>query len=113
MSAVRRQKIRGIHNTISRLAAIRGLETPHISGSDDRLSTFEDFGSNPGALNAKAYIPETFRKGSPLVVVLHGCTQNAPAYDRSSGWSRAADEHGFALLFPEQRRANNPNLCFK
>jgi poly(hydroxyalkanoate) depolymerase family esterase len=46
------------------------------------------------------------------VVVLHGCTQTASGYDRSAGWSKAAEEHGFALLFPEQRRANNPNLCF-
>ena len=29
-----------------------------------------------------------------------------------SGWSRLADEAGFALLYPEQQRANNPNLCF-
>jgi poly(hydroxyalkanoate) depolymerase family esterase len=47
-----------------------------------------------------------------LVVVLHGCTQNAAAYDRSAAWSTAADDHGFIVLFPEQKRANNPNLCF-
>ena len=47
-----------------------------------------------------------------MVVVLHGCTQTAADYDRGAGWSKAADEHGFALLFPEQRRSNNPNLCF-
>jgi poly(hydroxyalkanoate) depolymerase family esterase len=52
------------------------------------------------------------RSGAPLVVVLHGCTQTASGYDRSAGWSSAAEEHGFALLFPEQQRANNPNLCF-
>ena len=104
--------IRGLHDTITRLASIRGLETPDGAGSDDRLSTFADFGSNPGALGARAYIPDTFRKGSPLVVVLHGCTQTASGYNRNSGWSRAADDHGFALLFPEQQRANNPNLCF-
>jgi poly(hydroxyalkanoate) depolymerase family esterase len=47
-----------------------------------------------------------------LVVVLHGCTQNAASYDESSGWSRLADQHGFVLLYPEQQRLNNPNLCF-
>jgi poly(hydroxyalkanoate) depolymerase family esterase len=47
-----------------------------------------------------------------LVVVLHGCTQSAGSYNRGAGWTSAADEHGFALLFPEQQRANNPNLCF-
>jgi poly(hydroxyalkanoate) depolymerase family esterase len=45
-------------------------------------------------------------------VVLHGCTQSASSYNRGAGWTSAADEHGFALLFPEQHRSNNPNLCF-
>jgi poly(hydroxyalkanoate) depolymerase family esterase len=73
---------------------------------------FQGFGSNPGRLNAWAYLPEGLSKGAPLVVVLHGCTQNARGYDYGSGWSVAAEQHGFAVLFPEQQRANNPNLCF-
>jgi len=85
---------------------------PDTGLSSSRLSEFADFGSNPGNLNAKSYIPDSYRKGAPLVVVLHGCTQNPSGYDHNSGWSHAADEHGFALLFPEQQRANNPNLCF-
>jgi poly(hydroxyalkanoate) depolymerase family esterase len=92
---------------------MRGLELPDAgSFNDDRLSAFDSFGSNPGNLRAKTYIPESYRKGAPLVVVLHGCTQIPSGYDRNSGWSHAADEYGFALLFPEQQRANNPNLCF-
>jgi poly(hydroxyalkanoate) depolymerase family esterase len=47
-----------------------------------------------------------------LVVVLHGCTQSASGYDRGSGWSKLAEQQGLALLFPQQRRDNNPNLCF-
>jgi poly(hydroxyalkanoate) depolymerase family esterase len=45
-------------------------------------------------------------------VVLHGCTQNAADYDRGSGWSRLADRHRFALLFPEQQHENNAHFCF-
>ncbi|MDI1295116.1 MAG: PHB depolymerase family esterase [bacterium] len=70
------------------------------------------FGTNPGALKARYYLPATIADSAPLVVVLHGCTQNASGYDRGAGWSQLADEHGFALLFPEQQRSNNPNLCF-
>ena len=103
--------IRSLHHSIPRLRALRQrLAAP--AAADDDLAIFGDFGSNPGALHARTYIPKSFRSGAPLVVVLHGCTQTASGYDRSAGWSRAADEHGFALLFPEQRRANNPNLCF-
>ncbi|WP_409526893.1 PHB depolymerase family esterase [Rhizobium sp. G21] len=45
-------------------------------------------------------------------MVLHGCTQTAAGYDLGSGWSQLAEEKGFAVLFPEQQRSNNANLCF-
>ena len=78
----------------------------------DRLSDLQGVRSNPGGLKARCYVPETLRPGAPLVVVLHGCTQDAAVYDHGSGWSTLADRHGFALLYPEQVRANNPMLCF-
>jgi poly(hydroxyalkanoate) depolymerase family esterase len=78
----------------------------------DRLSDLAAFGDNPGNLRGRCYVPEGLAPGAPLVVVLHGCTQNAAVYDHGSGWSTLADRHGFALLYPEQQRANNPMLCF-
>lgn len=48
----------------------------------------------------------------PLVVVLHGCKQTVRAYDRGAAWAQMAEELGFAVLYPEQRRLNNANLCF-
>ena len=77
-----------------------------------RLTLVATTGSNPGALRMLTYVPPGLPPGAPLVVVLHGCTQNAAAYDHGAGWSTLADRHGFALLFPEQERANNANFCF-
>lgn len=105
--------MRTINDTITRLAAIRGRGVlPHPAPGEDRLGDLTGFGSNPGALRARRYVPDQLPCGRPLVVVLHGCTQSAAGYDHGSGWSALADEHGFAVLFPEQQRANNPNLCF-
>ena len=104
--------MRGLQDTISRLSALRQRPFGVTPCNDSRLVPLQEFGSNPGHLGAWAYVPEGLPKGAPLVVVLHGCTQNARGYDQGSGWSAAADEHGFAVLFPEQQRANNPNLCF-
>ncbi|HEX7855936.1 MAG TPA: PHB depolymerase family esterase [Sphingobium sp.] len=70
------------------------------------------FGTNPGALQAKVHIPAHLPDNPAIIVVLHGCTQTAAGYDHGSGWSQLADEYGFVVLFPEQQRANNPNLCF-
>ena len=78
----------------------------------DRLTDIAAFGPNPGNLRARCYIPAGLKRGAALVVVLHGCTQTAAGYDAGAGWSTLADRAGFALLFPEQVRANNPNNCF-
>lgn len=99
-----------LSETIARLSAARGMGRPAARPS--RLRELAGFGSNPGALKAYYHLPDGLAPGAPLVVVLHGCTQNAADYDHGSGWSQLADRHGFALLYPEQQRANNPNLCF-
>ncbi len=78
----------------------------------DRLQDLAPPRDNPGDLAARYYVPDGLTGPAPLVVVLHGCTQNAAVYDHGSGWSKLADRHRFILLFPEQRRANNPMLCF-
>lgn len=70
------------------------------------------FGSNPGALTGWRVVPARAVGPVPLVVVLHGCTQNAADIDNGAGWSTLAAEAGFALLLVEQARSNNPNLCF-
>jgi poly(hydroxyalkanoate) depolymerase family esterase len=100
-----------ISETLAKLAANRGQQMPGM-GTSDRLVPLTDFGSNPGALAAWTYCPDDLPTGAPLVVVLHGCTQTAAGYDAGTGWSTLAAREGFALLFPEQRRNNNMNLCF-
>src|SRR6478735_10387940 len=79
--------------------------------ADLRLQELASFGSNPGRLKAWFYAPPGLTR-VPLVVALHGCTQSAAGYDTGTGWSGLAEAHGFAVLLPEQQRANNANLCF-
>ena len=103
--------MKSLSETVARLTALRakGIFPHEVS---DRLSDLASFGTNPGALRARVYIPKNLTAKAPLVVVLHGCTQTAAGYDHGSGWSRLADDQGFALLFPQQQPSNNPNLCF-
>ena len=76
------------------------------------LAPVASFGPNPGALAAHEYVPDGLPDNAPLVVVLHGCTQTAPAMAQSAGWNALADAHKFAVLYPEQQTANNPARCF-
>ena len=105
--------MRNISDTIRRVRAHQfPMPQSSIASRADRLTDLARFGTNPGALRARIYIPANLVDNAPLVVVLHGCTQSAAGYDQGSGWSALADLHGFAVLFPEQQRSNNANLCF-
>jgi poly(hydroxyalkanoate) depolymerase family esterase len=104
--------MRTVSDTLARLAALRTVGQSGHARPSSRLDRIEAFGPNPGALQGYVYEPSSLAENAPLVVVLHGCGQNAHAYDVGSGWSEMADRCGFALLFPEQGQQNNPNLCF-
>jgi feruloyl esterase len=82
------------------------------STAPSHLTELTGFGSNPGALRMFTYVPKNLGGSPALVVVLHGCTQSATAYDLGAGWSTLAERYGFVLLFPEQTPANNPKTCF-
>jgi poly(hydroxyalkanoate) depolymerase family esterase len=105
-------RMRGLGKISTHLNAMRrNLAAANFNeGTDGRLVPMANFGSNPGRLDCRIYVPTTEPRG--LVVILHGCTQGASSYDEGSGWSQLAERHGFAVMFPQQRRANNPNLCF-
>ena len=47
-----------------------------------------------------------------MVVVMHGCKQNARTYAEESGWIHLADKLHVGLAMPEQVRADNQNFCF-
>lgn len=112
-TATKDSNLRNIPDTIARLTTLRARQPLWGATNDkDRLSDLTGFGSNPGALRARVYVPAKLPEGAALVVVLHGCTQSATGYDHGSGWSLLAEQEGFAVLFPEQQRANNANLCF-
>ncbi len=56
------------------------------------------------------YTPDT---PLPLVVVLHGCDQNAADISRGTKFNELADKERFAVLYPETKPAvNNPYGCW-
>jgi poly(hydroxyalkanoate) depolymerase family esterase len=74
--------------------------------------SLSDFGSNPGQLTAYTYLPAKSVANRPLVIVMHGCGQDATSFAQLSGWNKLADKHEFAVLYPEQIAANNVQKCF-
>lgn len=82
------------------------------AGHAASIEEVESFGSNPGNLRMFRYVPEGLPQNRPLVIALHGCTQNATDYGTRTGWVQLAEQHQFALLLPEQKSLNNGNRCF-
>jgi poly(hydroxyalkanoate) depolymerase family esterase len=83
--------------------------------SAQTLKEVSDFGENPGNLRMFYYQPASAASStskSPLVVVLHGCTQSAGVIAAQTGWNKLADEYGFVVLYPQQKFINNPERCF-
>lgn len=54
----------------------------------------------------KLYVPPTAGQGRalPLIVMLHGCTQNPDDFAAGTGMNELARREGFFVLYPEQAR---------
>ena len=86
---------------------------PFIGVGQSDVIEIPDFGKNKGNLTMYLHVNNTIKtKKLPLVVVLHGCSQNAQKVAEQSGWNKLADQYGFIVLYPEQKRANNMSNCF-
>ncbi|HEV2673885.1 MAG TPA: PHB depolymerase family esterase [Aliidongia sp.] len=84
-----------------------------LVGAPGRVTEVPKFGSNPGALKMFVYRPPgRLAAGAPLIVVLHGCGQDAAAFAENAGWLALAQALGAALVLPQQSTENNRGRCF-
>jgi feruloyl esterase len=83
-----------------------------VQAAVGKFSETEAFGANPGQLRMFVHAPESLPPGPALVVVLHGCGQEAADFADQAGWISLADRLGFVVLAPAQTTANNPGGCF-
>jgi poly(hydroxyalkanoate) depolymerase family esterase len=60
------------------------------------------------------YLPRRYSatRLSPLVVMLHGCKQDAATFSGGTRMNQLADQEGFLVLYPEQRRLANAHRCW-
>jgi poly(hydroxyalkanoate) depolymerase family esterase len=61
----------------------------------------------------KLYIPPGHvGRSLPLVVMLHGCTQDPDDFAAGTAMNERACEQGFFVLYPEQSQDANPSRCW-
>jgi poly(hydroxyalkanoate) depolymerase family esterase len=67
-----------------------------------------------GARRYRLYRPPgmSLRERLPLLVMLHGCGQDADGFAASTRMNRVARQHRFLVLYPEQDRLSNVQGCW-
>ncbi|MBV8144009.1 MAG: PHB depolymerase family esterase [Gammaproteobacteria bacterium] len=109
------QLLTAVRTALARLAPSRASGDPPPSGWIR--------GRFPAALRTAAlhgqrdyflYVPLTAsrRQRAPLVVMLHGCSQDALAFAQGTRMNELADEHGFLVLYPQQSPRGNALRCW-
>lgn len=73
------------------------------------FTALAQFGKNPGQLSASYYAPSS---PNAMVVLLHGCVQQAQTLAKNSGFLSLAKANNVALLLPQQDSRNNIKSCF-
>lgn len=62
----------------------------------------------------KVYVPKglSLNKKNPIVIMLHGCQQNAEEFAKGTRIEKWADKEKFIALLPEQNISYNPFKCW-
>jgi poly(hydroxyalkanoate) depolymerase family esterase len=102
-------------------AALRGdvPAAPRRQDESDIIDVADDafiagsFRNSAGQRRYKLYVPpQAGDEPLPLVVMLHGCTQNADDFAAGTTMNAAARTQGFYVLYPIQSHEVNPQACW-
>ncbi len=76
--------------------------------------TWETHASEAGARRYRLYVPAAYdgEKPVPLVVMLHGCTQDPDDLAAGTRMNARAEAEGFLVVYPEQTAAQHPQKCW-
>ncbi|MBP7003156.1 PHB depolymerase family esterase [Amaricoccus sp.] len=114
-----RAKRPGLRETLRRLseraraAEARRSSAPPAVAEGARFEA-SSFANAAGSRDYKLYVPTTAegRGPRPLVLMLHGCTQNPDDFARGTRMNAAAEETGALVLYPAQPATANPKRCW-
>jgi poly(hydroxyalkanoate) depolymerase family esterase len=73
----------------------------------------DSFANAAGTRSYKTYLPARHAvQGLPLIVMLHGCTQNPDDFAAGTRMNELAEELGFVVVYPAQSKQANVSACW-
>lgn len=71
------------------------------------------YSSPSGARQYKLYVPSSYRGDPlPLIIMLHGCTQDPEDFAVGTRMNDSAEAHGFLVAYPAQSQSANVSKCW-
>jgi poly(hydroxyalkanoate) depolymerase family esterase len=90
-----------------------GMRAPRESTPMPGQFVDGSFTNAAGSRSYKVYIPSSYRgKPAPLLVMLHGCTQDPVDFANGTQMNALAEESGAIVLYPAQSQQANPARCW-
>ncbi|HEV7639304.1 MAG TPA: PHB depolymerase family esterase [Gaiellaceae bacterium] len=74
----------------------------------------DSFTNAAGTRKYQVYVPSTYKAGTalPLVVALHGCTEQIDVFRQLTALDKLAESKGFIVVFPGQTPSANQQNCW-
>lgn len=111
LERLKKGELPGLGQGMETLAKLR--KAPKVVVPDGASYLARTFACEAGSRPYKLYAPARRSEGPrPLVIMLHGCTQNPDDFAIGTGMNALAEEHGFVVAYPEQVMTANHLGCW-
>jgi poly(hydroxyalkanoate) depolymerase family esterase len=91
----------------------RGVESPGVPASEKGRFIERSYTGGAGTRSYKLYVPDGYTgQAVPLIVMLHGCTQNPDDFATGTRMNGLAEEHTFLVAYPAQSGNANMQRCW-